>query len=303
MSRSGGDDTASTSTSIKSLSEEVHRELDAIFHWNPDRLYSARSMLPREGRARKATGTSKTTSKATGTREPSFYDRHLSDNLILRNVKRLPSLVPDLANNVDRVLRAASATLPRTWNRMTAKQRKDELATRARVARDEKAVVEAYIKTTAEFCAPVASTLALHPNDSDSESKWHSLLVWSTFTHPSGYAIADAQLRIDYDDHSEIVAHLLNTMDSDTRNIVEKLWGDESSLGTWEFKSITTGSDGVMKAVCTLGKFSWTGCDAKKCSKQKHKIWTKRVRQTVVGPDAENTPWNFNVLVCAFPQH
>jgi hypothetical protein len=55
MSGSGGDNTASTSTSTELLSEEVRRELDAIFCWNPVRLCPAPPMLPYEKRAPKAT--------------------------------------------------------------------------------------------------------------------------------------------------------------------------------------------------------------------------------------------------------
>jgi hypothetical protein len=230
------------------------------------------------------------------TRPRSFFDRHFSANLILRHVKQLPSLVPDLANNVDRTLRAASATLPRTWDLPTAEQRKRPLDN---VAKDEKAVVEAYMKAAPTFCEPVAATLALHPKAS--ASGWSSLVSWSTSVRPSAYAIAGGQLQFKFNSDMQDAARLLNTMDSDTRNIVEKLRDAESPLGTWEFKSIATGSDEVMKAVGTLGRFSWTGCNLKnnkKCSMSKHQTWTDLVGKTVVGPDASHPPWN--LTVCAF---
>jgi hypothetical protein len=280
MSGSGGDNAASTSASTGLLSEEVRRELDAIFNWNPRHLHLG-SPVPTP------------TTKATATHSPWFYDRHLGANLILRHVKHLPSLVPSLVNNVDDLLRAVSPTLPRIWDLPTAEQRRKLLKFDDGIAEDEKAVVEAYNNTVPTFCNPVASTLALHPKASASE--WSSLLKWTTSVHPSGYAIADGQLRIRY---SKDAASLLNSMDSDTRTIVEKMKNDRSSLATWEFKSLTTGIDDVMKAVGTLGEFSWTGCDPRKCSKKKHRIWTKEVRKAKVGPDAKHPPWNVNV--CAF---
>jgi len=284
----GLDNTAATLTSTELLSEEVRHELNAIFDWNPVHLRPAPPMLPSRSRRR-----------ATGTHQPSFFDGHFSGDLILRQVKRLPSLVPDLANNVDRTLRAAEATLPCTWDLLTAAQRKRPLDN---VAKDEKAVIKAYMKTTPTFCEPVASTLTLHPKAST--SGWSSLISWSTSVHPSMYAIANGQLQFKFNSNVEDAARLLNTMDSDTRKIVEKLRDAESPLGTWDFKSITTGSDEVMQAVGTLGKFSWTGCNLKSsegCSGSKHRIWTNTARNTVVGPDARDPPWN--LTVCAFAQH
>jgi len=43
---------------------------------------------------------------------PGFYDKHFSDKLVFKRVERLPSLVQDVANDVDKALRAASPTLP-----------------------------------------------------------------------------------------------------------------------------------------------------------------------------------------------
>ena len=50
--------------------------------------------------------------KPTASLVPGFYDQHFSDKLVLKRVERLPSLVQDVANDVDKALRAASPTLP-----------------------------------------------------------------------------------------------------------------------------------------------------------------------------------------------
>ena len=97
MGDSGGDNVASSSTLTEPVSE-VRREIEALFCWNPRRLQPG-PLSP----GKKAT---------TSTHPPAFYDKHFDDRLILRHVKRLPSLVRDLATNVDQALLAASETLP-----------------------------------------------------------------------------------------------------------------------------------------------------------------------------------------------
>jgi len=75
----------------------IHDEIQALFSWNPPAL-------------KPVTSTDKKPS--TKSRPPAFYDKHIFGPLVLRCVKHLPSLVQDLAANVDRALHAASETLP-----------------------------------------------------------------------------------------------------------------------------------------------------------------------------------------------
>ena len=67
-----------------------------------------------------------------------FYDKHISDNLILRHVKRLPSLVQELSKIVDNAIVAASDTLPPVDDFITAKQRQRDIA----VVTNEKGVAD-----------------------------------------------------------------------------------------------------------------------------------------------------------------
>jgi hypothetical protein len=62
----------------------IQDEIDALFSWNPPPL--------RKPEADKTLSAS--------TRPPAFYDKHFSDQLVLCQIKRLPSLVPDLAANL-----------------------------------------------------------------------------------------------------------------------------------------------------------------------------------------------------------
>jgi hypothetical protein len=156
------------------------------------------------------------------TRPPAFYDKHFSDQLVLRQVKHLPSLVPDLAANVDCALVAASKTLPPVDRFITARKRERDIWYLNPVVRDEKGVADFYHQTTARFCAHVASTLALHPKASTSE--WRGLLEWTQSVSSSGYAIVDGELRIfparSNDTRREMI---VGTMESETHRIFEEI--------------------------------------------------------------------------------
>jgi hypothetical protein len=123
MSGSGRDNVASSSTLTEPVSE-VRREIEALFCWNPRRLQPG-PLSP----GKKSTAS---------TRPPAFYDKHFDNRLILRHVKRLPSLVRDLATNVDQALLATSETLPPAFNAITAEQREWDMRNMPRIVRDEK---------------------------------------------------------------------------------------------------------------------------------------------------------------------
>jgi hypothetical protein len=81
--------------------------------------------------------------------------------VLQRVVKCLPSLIQDLAANVDRALLDASETLPPIDGFFTAKDRERGVRRVEKIITDEKGVANFYDKTTATFCTPLASTLAL----------------------------------------------------------------------------------------------------------------------------------------------
>ncbi len=146
-------------------------EIEKLFSWNPPLLIHK-------------------TKPSTATRPPAFYDKHFSPNLVVKKVVPLPSLVQDLATNVDSALYTALETLPPPGF-ITAEQR--EHRTRnysSNVVTDENAVANFYDKSTAEYCTYLASMLALHP----SAPRWTSLLRWTQSPVPA-YAIMDGELR------------------------------------------------------------------------------------------------------------
>jgi len=257
-------------------------EIETLFSWNPPAL-------------KPVTLTGKKPS--TESRPPAFYDKHFSDLLVLLCVKRLPSLVQDLAANVDRALRAASETLPHVDDFYTTKDTKRAVRNTNKNVKDEKGVANFYDKTTGMFCTPLASTLALHPKAST--SNWRSLLEWTQSISSSGYAIMDGELGIiaaASDDEDAEHKMIVETMESETRRVFDEIRDSRSPFATWEMKSPFAGPLEVMLAVPNLGNFSWTSCTYPECpTDEKHINERKKIEDIKVGVDALTPPWNLNV--------
>jgi hypothetical protein len=201
-------------------SESIHDEIEALFSWNPPPLKPI---------------TFAEKKPSTGTRLPAIYDKHISPSMVLRRVKRLPTLVQNLAENVDRTLLAASEALPPIDDFLTAKDRARIMRRVEKTITDEKGVANFYDKTTATFCASLASKLALHPKISAAD--WTSLLIWTQSVNSSGYAIMDGELRIfQTASDDEVAEHeqIVETMESETRRIFEEIRDSRSPFATWE---------------------------------------------------------------------
>jgi len=274
ISDSGGDSVASSSTV-----SEVLREIEGLFRWNPPPL-----SLPEAPKKNRTT-----------TRPPAFYDKHFNGRLTLQHVKRLPSLVQALATNVDRKLSAAEKTLPS--RPMDASRAFRETAGKlvSRIAPDEKGVANYYNQTTPLYCLEIAPTLVLHPKASMSE--WQPLLLWTQSVTSTGYAISDGELRIRKDVDEDKLRGILAFMDPEIRRMYEKMKGPPPmSLATWEFKSLTAGTDAVMDAVRNLDEFSWTYCQVSGCGTSlKHTKQKEEIAKIKIGPDASTPPWDLNV--------
>jgi hypothetical protein len=119
----------------------VLSEIETLFLWNPPLLYSTKK-------------------PSTASRVPGFYDKHFSPKCVLKKVERLPSLVQDLTQNVDKALHDASPTLPPLAPAFIRAELRDVQTEEGdRVANNEKAVANFYDKYT-EYFLSVASTLA-----------------------------------------------------------------------------------------------------------------------------------------------
>ncbi|KIL59039.1 hypothetical protein M378DRAFT_15140 [Amanita muscaria Koide BX008] len=82
-------------------------------------------------------------------RPSAFYNQHFSSNLVLERIGRLPSLVQDLASNVDTALQAALNTLPPLNDFITAQQRARDVRNFDTNVTDEKEVANIYNQTNA----------------------------------------------------------------------------------------------------------------------------------------------------------
>jgi hypothetical protein len=211
------------------------------------------------------------------------------------------SLVPAFANNVDTALYAASGTLPPPNGFITAQRRTEDLGNVDVTVEDEKAVAVFYNQTTAKYCSPLASTLALHPTASF--SRWTSLLFWTQSVRSSGHVIMDGVLRFFGESGLQTVetirADIVKGMESGKRCVFEKMRESNSPLATWEIKCPSADPVELMTAVPNLSKFSWTTCKVPNCLMESiHKTATERVAQVLVGPDAKAPLWRIPVCLC-----
>ena len=93
-------------------------------------------------------------------------------------------------------------------------------------------------------------------------------------------------------------AKIMECMDNEKRCTFVKMSRTTMALGSWEMKSMSAGSQEVMRVVPTLGKFSWTFCNSETClapHPHKHAKELEKGKNTPVGRDAQNPPWNLDV--------
>jgi hypothetical protein len=268
------------SSALDPLSE-IPQKLKDLFSWNPPLL----NPLPFPCKK-----------MSTQTRPPAFFDKHLSEELKLLRVKRLPSLVRDIAAIVDKTITDSfndGVQLPPSDILSSAEQLDFAVGNIDRDMADEKAVSSFYDKTTATFCVPVASTLALRlPH-------WNSLLVWTQSANVSGYAIADGFLKVAGPTNlADKDAQLEKAMDKETLRLFRSLSTRRASLVTNEFKDLGAGGPEVMLAIPNLSNspiFDWTSCDVPECATMtNHGREREKVKAVFVGPDANNTPWTLD---------
>src|ERR1700722_2589844 len=262
-------------------------DLQSLLDWNPPEL---QMMKHEEG------GTA-----AWGSRKPSFYDKHLTDQLILKRIQYHPDLATQIAGTVDEAIQTALAnggTLPPPGIRLMSKEdRKDYLLSVNRLVSRELPITMFYKEATAYLCLPIASTLALHPR----YHKWMTILQWSVAPNTACFAISDASdgslqfLHLDGDDETAEFRDAIHaSMDPRVVETVRKLHKTHPDLAVWEMKSSTVGSAEVMlslKGLANTGRpFPWVKCT---CDGKEHSTDMIAIENTRAGPDAPTTPWKF----------
>jgi hypothetical protein len=263
------------SFSLPNISEELRK----LFEWNPPVLHL-----------------SPTSSKSTASRKPSFYDKLLDDEYILHQVRLLPSLAEDIAHTVDTALQSID---DRNIQLPAATMSFPTLATRLLIEasvdtgmKNEGSVAQFYGRTTATYCASVASMLALHPNI----PLWTSILSWTSTPSKSGYAIADGSINII--GYSNTPVNTLDPirnavwdgLDPSMRQVLLRVKSVYPDLATWEIKSLSVGTHEVMLGVgreaSTDIEFFWERLDQIESAKSH-----RQYEAPSVGPDALVTPW------------
>ena len=239
------------------------------------------------------------TSKSTASRKPSFYDKLLDEKCILHHVRLLPSLAEDIASTADAALQSINERgiqlPPLTTGFPTAKVR---LSARVDLGmKNEGSVAQFYSRTTADYCATVASMLELHPN----VPFWTSILTWTNSPSRSGYAVADGSINLlGYKDPPQhefdrMRKQVWDSLKPSTRQellLVKEFYPD---LATWEIKSLSVGTHevmmGVIRETSTGVKFRWERQDSIESKKSRRRFDTP-----LVGPDATVTPWNLGPI-------
>ncbi|KDQ20407.1 hypothetical protein BOTBODRAFT_183198 [Botryobasidium botryosum FD-172 SS1] len=157
------------------------QELDALFDWHP-----LEQILPHP-----------TASHLKQGRSPPFYGKHFRRDLLLLQIKSYPNLLSVLADVADTArqrLRDKDISLPACDGTgfFVPKRRRDTIEMEgAPEINNRYHLGNVYKETTAAYCAPVASMLALHPT----HSYWTSVCTWCV-PNDDEHAVTNAVFRL-----------------------------------------------------------------------------------------------------------
>lgn len=259
----------------------VYDEIRHLFSWNPPSLVMKDHVT------------------SDRTRNTKSFDSHLNDKQALEYLEVLPSLAEIFGKIADSALESFEATthnVPLSLGKLpTTKHRKRAVADAGINVKNEEDVQIFYEETTAKFCAPVASTLALSstPSSINPAFRFTSSLVSKSYADPDG-----------------ALAFLLDNITPEMGIGPEKREQLQSAVryfGTpalyavfMEFKSLKAGSKDFMNAILELakepGKFPYQGCLHGACGSR---CVTPSGSQVVTGArmgfDAKSSPWGASI--------
>ncbi len=187
--------------------------------------------------------------------------------------------------------------LPKNSNALHSKEViKRHLKTDSWTAHYESGVAEIYLQHAAEYCRPIASTLAIHA----SSQEWDSILVWSTDPTIGRWAIADGALRISrgVTEKGGFAQQLVQNEDDGKKAIIQLLAQHETPLAIWEMKNLSVGTaqtaqvmEEILKRGQTPGKFPWKKCTTGSCSHHRKEVMAESKGGHDAGFDALSPPW------------
>ena len=279
------------------LDDILPKDVQFILAWNPLQLRPRAEGDSISLRTRPPPDTALSAMRATAngsSRQAAFYDRHLAPHLILERVVYFDTLVSVMANTVDQAIQDAVAKRPLpkdTGILMSGRQIESRESLRWTRYR-ETGVAEAYLKHAAEYCSPIASTLALHP----SSEQWDSILDWSSDGEMGRWAIADGTLLIPQDIfQGGYKQKLLQNEDDGKKDIIKQLAFNATALAVWEMKSLTVGTAQVMQGIAEMGlthaKFPWKKCTLAVCTHKFLDSMKVSSENYDAGFDPRSPPW------------
>jgi hypothetical protein len=284
------------------LDDILPKDVQFILSWNPLQLRPRAEGDSISLRTRPPPDTALSAMRATAngsSRQAAFYDRHLAPHLILERVVYFDTLVSVMANTVDQAIQEAVAKRPLpkdTAILMSGRQIESRESLRWTRYR-ETGVAEAYLKHAAEYCSPIASTLALHP----SSEQWDSILDWSSDGEMGRWAIADGTLLIPQDIfQGGYKQKLLQNEDDGKKDIIKQLAFNATALAVWEMKSLTVGTAQVMQGIAEMGlthaKFPWKKCTLAVCTHKFLDSMEESSENYDTGFDPRSPPWTLPIV-------
>ncbi|KAJ6458409.1 hypothetical protein C8R47DRAFT_1328237 [Mycena vitilis] len=223
-------------------------------------------------------------------RRPAFWDQHLAESLVLKNVRYLPSLI-DAFLEIARDALDSHPNLPAVSQHTLFPDaaKRQLLARQAKLApiRAEADLTNYYATTTAQSCATVAGTLQYRL------PAWEcGFMEWTVSPcRRQSSAIADGHLRV--------IEELPSAEDADSRATLEKMWSEMQAisrwfpdLAIWEFKSLKVVDNrarifqGIMELTKSNSEFSWEGCPSGERCRYSHQGSSPPITGAPMGYDA-----------------
>jgi hypothetical protein len=282
------------------IDDTLPKEAQFILAWNPPQLLTEGDSAEVDLPTRVPPGTAPTTPVGYS-RQAAFYDRHLAPHLILERVVCLDTLISTMANTVDQAVLAAVAKRPLSKNtaRLMSEEQIESRDGFGWTTYRKNGVTEAYLTRAANYCRPIASTLALHP----SSENWDTMLKWTSDGKIGRWAIADGSLLIPRDLFKRNYKQtLLKDEDDWKKTIIKRLALRAAALAVWEMKSLTVGTEPVMNEIAEMGlthaKFPWKKCDPTACKHSEQLLeGMKESKQSYdAGFDPRSPPWTLPII-------
>ncbi|TDL16196.1 hypothetical protein BD410DRAFT_902176 [Rickenella mellea] len=275
---------------------ESEKLLDVLWTWRPPKL-----TLAAEQRMPSGSGS---------TRYPEFYNQHLAPELVLKFVKHLPGIGKVIKGQVDSRVEKALAMekgtllLPKSTEAMDGKARLIP-----RKMYKEESVVEFYKIVVFYTCAPIASTLLLHPGT----DRWATILELMRQNGPAPIAYANLRIRDHTGDAPDVSPALWNLDPPAFRELLQHLIDDEVLID-WcasisEFKLPSVGAEEMMAEIDRNARlnidrrmesvaFPWEFCPY---NKKKAKCINRDIT-TEIGDDVLPSVWNVLIQELSEPQ-